>query len=517
MPVNQPHPLHLARQDDWQQMSDTHQGERTVKERGETYLPPTEGMVLDGMGDGQVGRQAYDAYKTRAVFHDFVKQAVEAMVGIMHREAARIEVPEKMKPLLDKITVNGESAQVLLRRMNEWQLLYGRCGLLVEAPTGATVADAKPYLALYSAPAILNWDDGVRAQGKQELEFVTLNESGYERQADFQWVFRNRYRVIAMSDVVATFTAGADTQAAQVADGVYQVVALPADQQDIPPDASWITPQIGGKSLDKIPFIFVGTKDLAPDPDDPPLLGLSNLSLAVYRGEADYRQALYMQGQETFVTIGADTEKKDRLGAGARLDLPRDADAKFVGVSAEGLSAQRTSIMDDKMAAGEQTSRLFDSSGTSYQSGTALRIRISAKTATLRSIAETGAEALKQALQIMAEWMGEDPSKIVVEPNTDFAEVEAASRTLLELVQAKNLGAPISLQSLHRFMVRQDLSVLSFEEEKGQMDEEGPFVPPASGQPGLSGQAGGAAGASTGGSRVRRGVEKPAPAAAAKE
>lgn len=508
MPVNQPHPLYVARQEQWNQMQDTYAGEGTIKERGERYLPPTEGMQLDGMGKDQKGAKAYAAYLTRAVYHDFVKQGVEAMVGIMHREDARIEVPDKMKPMLEKLTVNGESAQMLLRKMNEYQLLYGRCGLLVEAPTGATIDKAVPYLALYSAPAILNWDQGARVEGRQALEFVTLNESAYERVADFQWNFRNRYRVLAMSKAAADL--GGQNHDENESTGTYQVQALPADIETID-DTAWLQPNIGATTLDEIPFIFIGTKDLAVDPDDPPLLGLSNLTLAIYRGEADYRQTLYQQGQETFVTIGADTENLKRLGAGARVDLPRDADAKFVGISPNGLGAMRTSLQDDKEAAAEMTSRLFDSTGTSYQSGAALRLRISAKTATLRSIAETGAEALKQALQIMARWIGEDDSKIVVEPNTDFADAEAASQTLLELTQSKTMGAPLSKKSLHRFCVQQDLTILSFEDEEQAIKEEGPVMP--LGGPGLSGQAGGILGKTTGGAPVKRGVEKAPPSA----
>jgi hypothetical protein len=39
-----------------------------------------------------------------------------------------------------------------------------------------------------------------------------------------------------------------------------------------------------------------------------------------------------MQGQDTFVTIGSgfDEEEKVRVGAGARVDFPMGADAKYV-------------------------------------------------------------------------------------------------------------------------------------------------------------------------------------------
>lgn len=502
MAIDAKHPAFTARFPDWEQLAHCYAGERVIKERREKYLPATEGMRIDGMKEGQDGKAAYDAYLARAVFPDYVRQGVEAMVGVMHREPARIEVPPELEPLLDNLGANGESAQMFLRRLNEWQLLYGRAGLLVEAPDQAPINRSLPYLVLYNAPRIINWDDGLRIQGKQVLEFVTMDESDYERTGSFEWEFKNRFRICAMSGTAMTATQS--DQEPVTATGVYQVAKVEGTDSDVT-RAAWVTPSIGGRSLDRIPFIFVNTKDLVPSPDDPPLLGLSNICLAIYRGEADYRQSLHMQGQETFVIIGADDDKKTRLGAGARIELPRDGDAKFVGVSADGLGAMKDCINDDKKLAEELTSRLFDSTGTTYQSGEALRIRVSAKTATLRTLALTGAEALKQALVIIAEWIGADSSKIVVEPNTDFADTAAASRTALELTQAKTLGFPISNKSLHRFAVQQGLTELTFEEELDAIEEDAPAL--GTNQQGVGGITGGILGRATGGSRVPRGVE----------
>lgn len=506
MAIDSKHPSYSARIDDWRQLSHCYSGERVIKENRETYLPATEGMRLDGMeNSNQDGYKAYEAYLARAVFPDYVRQGVEAMVGIMHREPARIEVPTEMEDLLKSVGVNGESVHMFLRRMNEWQLLYGRAGVLVESPDQAPIDRANPYLVLFSASRIINWDDGLRIQGKQVLEFVTMDESDFERTGSFEWEHKNRYRICAMSGTVASLRES--DQDANTATGVYQVAKVEGVDASLA-DADWVTPSIGGRTMEQIPFIFVNTKDLVSSPDDPPLLGLSNICLAIYRGEADYRQSLHMQGQETFVIIGADDDKKTRLGAGARIELPREGDAKFVGVSADGLGAMKDCINDDKRLAEELTSRLFDSTGTTYQSGEALRIRVSAKTATLRTIALTGAEALKQALVLMGRWMGvsEDKlAKIIVEPNTDFADTLAASRTALELTQAKTLGFPISEKSLHRFSVQQGLTEMTFEEEKDAMEEEAPTLGPN--QQGVGGIAGGVLGRATGGSRVARGVE----------
>lgn len=501
MSVSTRHPSYQNRQQSWQQMADCHAGEAVVKAAGVRYLPATEGMILDGMTDPtQPGYRFYCAYAARALFPDFVKQGIEAMVGIMHREPARIELPEKMKPLLESCTVDGESLHSVLRKLNDWQLLYGRCGILIEAPTGP---DTLPYLALYAAPRIVNWDDGPRSAGKQRLEFVTLDESDYERTGAFQWEHVEKYRVCAMSNSAARI--GESNQAEPTDTGEYVVTVADADAEDLSA-AEWVTPSIRGKTLGFIPFIFVNTKDLVSEPDDPPLLGLSNICLAIYRGEADYRLCLHMQGQETLVISGTDTlDPNTRLGVGARLCLPREGKAEFVGISAEGLTAMKEALDSDKQAAAELTSRLFESTGSAYQSGEALRIRVSSKTATLRTVVHTGAAALKQALEIIADWIGADKSKIVVEPNDDFADTAAASRTALELVQAKTMGFPISKKSLHRYAMQQGLTILSYDEEMSEIEDEPPTIDAS--MQGIGGAAGGVLGTSTGGARVKRGVE----------
>jgi hypothetical protein len=464
--VTSKHPQYEDRAEDWQQLVDCYRGERRVKSNRTVYLPATSGMELDGMGTNQPGSRAYNAYLKRAVFPDFVKSAVTTMVGLMHRERATIEVPRALEDVLARTTPKGEDAWTLLRKINEQQLLTGRLGLLVEAPDNAPVGDALPFVALYSAGRVTNWDDGRAEQGRRRLEFVIIEETEFERVTDYNWERRQKHRVLRLSD--------ADDEST-VAAGTY-TVAVTRDGNE-PTAADFVAPSIGGVTLQDIPFIFVNTEDLVTDPDEPPLLGLSNLALAVYRGEADYRQGLFLQGQETLVVIGADELEGDdtRMGAGSRLDLPLEGDAKYIGVSAAGLEEQRNAIENDKKQAAEQGSRLLDFSDGSDASGAALRIRVAAKTPTLISIALTGAAALQEALRIAAAWVGADPDEVRVEANLDFAEDELSGRDLLELMSAKAMGAPISLQSVHRLMRKKDVTTLSYEEELEEINDEEPL------------------------------------------
>lgn len=484
MPVDSTHPLYSEHLIDWEQMRDTYRGERTVKEAGFKYLPATSGMIEDGISTTQQpGSKAYNAYRVRARFPDSVRDAVEALLGVMHRKPATIELPEKMEDLRLKATARNESLQALLRRINEEQLKLGRTGLLADVAESIDM----PYIAIYEAEDIINWDEG-RSDGieVQNLNLVTLNETENERIADFEWEEKQKHRIMLLTrndseDAALDAVQGEDGSLSGDSnipvdnipqdEGVYQMGVFRDTDTSFDPNAL-ITPSIMGKALGKIPFVFVNTKDVVPEPDDPPLLGLSNLSLAIYRGEADYRQSLFNQGQDTLVVIGAAEKAVHRVGAGASIDLPQNGDAKFIGVDSQGLGEQRMSLENDYTRAGEKGGQLLDNVASGQASGESLRVRVSAKTATLNQIAITGAFALENILKIIAEWLGANPDEVVVIPNLDFADDQMSGKQLTEMMTGKMLGAPLSLESVHDRMQERGLTDKTFEEEIAQIEKE---------------------------------------------
>lgn len=176
---------------------------------------------------------------------------------------------------------------------------------------------------------------------------MVLDESAYERVKGLRWEFVTRYRILAMSEIVETLRA--TIHDAPAAGGyVVGTVRQSGSQGSLEmASAQFIAPRLGGTQLTEIPFVFVKTNDLVPEPCQP-LLGLANFCMAIYRGEADYRQTLFMQGQDTLVRIGTSDEQQAQTGAGAVLDVPMGGDAKFIGVSSSGLSEQRQALQNDK-------------------------------------------------------------------------------------------------------------------------------------------------------------------------
>ena len=469
MSITSHHPSYDASLADWKLMRDAYAGERTIKAAGRAYLPSTPGQELDGMeAPESVGSKNYQAYKLRARFPDYVTTAIESLLGIMHRKPPTIELPEKMKPMLERGTVEGESLWMLLRRINEHQFLTGRCGVLADVPDGADV-NTLPYLSLYRAEDIVNWDNGERSDPVlQNLNLVVLNESESRRTDLFDWEMVTKYRVLVLGDLGDN--EGVDAGAKYwfgtfESDAAYEEGAM-------------VQASIGGSSLDKIPFVIINTKDITPEPDAPPLLGLGNICISIYRSEADYRQNLFMQGQDTLAIIGTIAEdpnnpdSKPRVGAGAMLNVQDGGDVKFVGVNATGLSEQRAALQDDKEEAGTMGGRLVEARKSDAESGEALHMRMSARTASITQIARTGAEGLQTVLRTIAEWIGEDPQAVTVEPNLEFADRTIDGDTLVKWMTSRTLGAPLSLESIHRKLQENDMTELTYEEEMAKKKQE---------------------------------------------
>lgn len=458
------HPLYGKMIDKWSKGRDSYEGEDAIKDGGIIYLPATSGQRMDGQGKpGTPGEEEYQAYKLRAVYPDIYKEAVEAAIGIMHREPPNIDLPATMEPIRDDCTLLGESLEMLLRKINARQLITGRLGLLGDIRKDED-GSTRPVVATYNEMAIRNWDDTSIKDDDVDVRLVVLDESGYEMDDNFTWTHVEKYRVLALTN-----------DAGNVArDGDYGT-ALLRDQQEISA-ATFTAPSLMGTKLDFIPFVFVNSKDLSPEPDNPPLEGLANLCLAIYRGEADYRQHLFQQGQDTLVRIGAqaDPDESVRTGAGARLDVPLGGDAKYIGVNSTGLSEQRQSLDSDYKRAIQKSGQLLDATSRAKESGDALRIRVAAQTATLPQIAKTGAAALQKVLRGLAVWYGANPDEVVVTPNLNFTEADLNGKTLVEIMQAKGLGAPIGEESVHEWMQDQGFTKLTYEQEMRRLAGEEP-------------------------------------------
>jgi hypothetical protein len=470
--MSDPHPDYVARRPDWVLMFDTNEGQRHIKSKTSSYLPETSGMRALGLNAGDEGAELYKAYLIRAFFPDLVKETIRALVGILDREPANIELPAALENIREIATPKGESLNDLLVQIHINQLLYGRLGLLVDVDPNRDL----PILVQYPAPQVVNWDDATetnnvaqqdenkRSEAIRTLVLAVLDETRYERDTGsvFTWNLVPRYRALSLG------TGQAPVYTAQVErDGALQEA---------------IVPEIMGRKLEEIPFTIINTTDLATKPGEVPIINLANLALAIYRGEADHRSALFMSGQDTLVITGTDlqsggdenpgADSKPIIGSGAYLNLPDEkADAKFIGPDSQALAEQRTSLNDDYTRAGEEGVKLL-SSGAGAEAVETVKIRVAGRTATLQTIAMTAASGLETALRQAATWIGANPDEVKVEPNLDFITESQDPKDLISFATAKKSGTPLSWKSVHNWLRQKDFTEMTFDEELEQIAAE---------------------------------------------
>lgn len=463
MPISNVHPLYIHFRDSWETCRDSFTP-NAIRAKREKYLPPTSGQIIDGFPTTEtLGWKAYNAYLTRAYYPDIFSEAVAAAIGVMHRKPPSFELPAQLKPMIERANAIGESLEMLLQRINTEQLITGRLGLLGDLkvkPDGKV----EPVVVLYKETAVLNWDDISTDTDVGDFRLVVLDESGEELQRDLSWKYVEKYLLL-----------GIVKNNELDSSGVYHFAK--AGKGDEIEAVQFELPSYRGQSLKVIPFTTVNACDINPSPDYPPLMGLANLCLAIYRGEADYRQNLFMQGQDTLVKIGdINQDEQTRVGAGTVINVPMGGDAKYVGVNSQGLPEQRQCLENDYKRAYSKSGQLTDSTSRAKESGDALRIRVAAQTATLPQIAKAGAMGLERVLKALALWLGANPDEVKITPNLEFADTEFPSKALVEIIQAKVQGAPISNESIHAYMRERNLTKLTYEEELARLQAEEPTL-----------------------------------------
>jgi len=471
---------------DWIRLQDVIDGgEREVKEKGVDYLSKTSGMESNTCD----GDKVYEAYKNRAIFYGYAKDTLPAMLGVMHAKPAAFELPGPISFMNEEAT-SPESWRVglqqVLREINRNQLAYGRYGILADIPaTEKAASEVMPKLIGYEGFYILDWSTRESATGEVVTDYVLLAE---EAPADGARTAKcnqppMRLRILALDGKGDYYTIvvniGPDdmkqgANCSKVIDTLSNIDLdnPPTESSNDGPTAQY--PEVAGKRLQFIPFVFINVTNLMPDIEKSPLLQLANMDISIYSGDADWAQAYFLQGQDTLVVIGVQkTDDKLLVGAGGGIHLSdKDADAKFIGVSGDGLGEMRERATGLMNFATQLGISLVDQNQP--ESGKALETRSNIKNAPLKTVAMTGAKGLLQALRYAAYWKtGEfDTTDTQVTPNLDFSTSTKAAKELMDLFMSKQAGAPISMRDVHKFARDNNFSDKTFEETAQEIREE---------------------------------------------
>lgn len=405
------HPSYIKFAEWYQEMTDAMEGQTAIVDAGETYLPKPGGMKFISNPTDQAA--AYAAFQARATYPEIVAPTVRGLSGVIHNAPVKFKLPKTLEPLIEKATIDGLTLESLARRLTRAVLSYGRVGIAV------TVNEAgSPIFAVYNAASIMNW--------AEDESLVVLDETGPVMQDDLSWDTVKKRLVIEIIDQT-----------------VKAVRYTSIDGNWTPEDLPAYTMR-GGGGVNFLPFVFIDTNDLTPEPDEVPLLPLARLSAKMFRQDANYQQTLTLSSTPQPVISGMSPDDENRpkaMGGGLIWFLPdpsqRAEILEFTGASA---GAQRQAIQDTLQAAIQAGARLFATADEQQESGEARKIKYAAQTATLTGIALTVGAGLEKVLKMAAQITGANPDDVVVEINTDFIDSTIGAQEMTAIIQGATGG-----------------------------------------------------------------------------
>lgn len=454
MQVDATHPEYQKRIDDWSRVRDCVEGESAIRRSILRYLPPPPGLEpLEG-----VTGERYDFYATFAEFPEIISPTLNGILGLIHEKPPVVELPSDMEYLIAMAAPEGLTLQELWEKQTKELLVVGRISLLAE------VYDNKLYLCPYSAETLINWHLQLPRDGGK-ADFVCLKErvQTFSQDDPFSQEETFQYRVL------------------QLIDGVYRVTVYienpdEKDREDnpfviLPQDGdAYVEPNLRGQIFEELPMVVSNVLDTGFDYGPIPMLPLARRACSIFRKTADYNRSLYIKGDPQPVIFGIGEEDvPSQIGGGEIWTFANsEGKAEYLDIDGQGIPLQRQSIDDEFRRFADEVGTLFEGSSTGYESGEALRRRQAMRQATMKSLVLNAAQGMQEALQMIARNMGKSDSQVAgikFVPNVDFTEPMMAGQELRDVIEAKRLGAPISMESLHALMKRRQITEMEFQKE----------------------------------------------------
>lgn len=414
---NQTHSDYDTHLPTWRKCRDARAGEDHVKARGVVYLPK-----LDGQTDDQ-----YNAYKLRGRFFNAFAKTIDGHIGLATRKETIVEAPDTMDDLLDNVDKKGSGMADHIKTAMREVLEVNRAGTLIEydkveeGATQAQAAGARPYLVLYKAEHIRDWE----YDDNNKLVYVLLRER----------IPRRGNRVIGGKEF--------RYRECEIVEGIYTQTVWEDGESD---PIEIIQPTLNFETLDMIPFV-IHQSDFEQRIAEPPLIDLVNLCFSHYRLKADHAHALHYVALPTPWITGVDEEDAPKTIGPEKVWAISSPEAavgmlEFTGEGVRAISDELKSQEDQMAILG---SRILLPEMAEH-TATASKLRSISETSDLATIVLTLEKQFGHVLAFFSIWAGaatEDNAEDVtdVDMPTDFMPTEMDSAMVTAMVAAWQAGA----------------------------------------------------------------------------
>lgn len=381
----------------WKRNRDIISGSEAVKRPTAGYLHrlPTH----DVSDHPQKGEQRYRDYLARTHFFPAANRILDGLKGMIFRKAAHLKASTALTAILDTITEDGWTVADLAENVVEEVFTTNFCGLYVDhplVPAGASRAEAekinaRPFVHLYRSEAILEVTRRTVTNKAKIVRVRLLDDENTVREL----ILDNGAYTVIIHDFIA---------------GVW--VPRPA-----------IVPLRNGKPLDEIPFRIVSTHARAIDPTKAVMDDVCELNVDLFRAQARETNLHHFYGNPILLIRGAKASDMV-LDAGAALFYPdhkpeTPVEVSYVepsGVGDEALTKKVATLKEEISIIGSRIISPDTKSGV--ETAEAMTLRKANENSVLASYTKTISRAIKEILDIVAEWTG--APEVEFELSTDF-------------------------------------------------------------------------------------------------
>lgn len=416
----------------------------------------------------------FKKYLNLAYYVNVTGRTHNGLLGAVFRKDPSIEVPTVLQYIEEDADGCGQSIAQVAKQVTSYNLIEGRFGLLADYPQAeeglsaedVRSRDLKASIKVYAPKSIINWKTTTR-NGKSILSMVVLKESVEEAIDEFESKCVDQYRVLRLNDNVYTHQ-------------LYDEYGEPKGEE--------ITPRMpSGSSWDVIPFAFGGADDNTPRVGSSPLYDMANINIAHFRNVADNEAALRVfsqcslhvdTGEMSADTWGQLNPNGVAFGSESAIVTNGGGSVRLIQAAPHDKCTQAIKDKEDQMVA--VGARLISKVGINKTAEEA-RINASSEMSVLETVVGNVSEAIEQALEYCAMFMGADPESVNFALNTEFFDTKFTAQEIMAAIQLADRG-DIAQSDLREILRKSDW--LSEARTDDEIDGEVEITPPlASVQP----------------------------------
>lgn len=421
MPVSDFHPEYIGRLHEWQMVNDCLCGRAAMIAAGETYVPKLTGHKT---------AEEYRAYVNRGSWYGALAKTAAAFSGQIFRRTPVVTLTPRLALREKNVNNLGDSIYTFAKNATFDVLTKGRYGLYVDAPPdiGNRAASPVPFMVGYNAESIRNWRYRL-VDGDLKLDQVILLDSVEMPSPDgYGSRYVPRFRVLELD-----------------AEGIYNVHFWSHNRDgQLVQDGNRIYPRlrIGGEPIRRIPFVFMGPRNLRATPEQPPMLAMAEANIDFWRFSVDLNSGLHKSAFPVpwIQGVNADDQHKFLISESIIWLLPAGASAEYLEFQGDGLGALERAVERTERYMAKLGAQMLEDKKRVTETAEALNMRSSGETASLADIAMSCSEGFTEALRIMAELVDDNPDNVQCTLNTDFEAGGMSAQDLLGLVTAKTQG-----------------------------------------------------------------------------